>query len=385
MKTYKKILFGLSIAVVSLAITLAPLLVIKPDSAVADHQGPPRQFINSAGTLFNNNLVYTLNGNTITVTINNAFQNGDSVTLTFVDSTPNNTTYEYLTTQHYFCEDQVTFDVGKPAKITFASNPNQQTQTGQLTVYVLTLNASACGEISNRNIAVRNPNPGPNPQPVNTITYNGQTYTQIDPAYPLYALKTSKAPDCYGGSVILRQSATSAIVYSDLVYDASPNFTLTSLVSVLPNNASNALVQLAQNCYFSATANTAGTAITINASGQATCSNPNDPTCTPNTTGQPSCLDANTFSLGWLWCKIFDSIDWFVSHVYAAFEAQLCFKAGESSTDSGVNCDAQTNFLETQDPDKNGVYKAWSTFRIIATSLLVIAMLTMVIATAVRG
>ena len=53
-------------------------------------------------------------------------------------------------------------------------------------------------------------------------------------------------------------------------------------------------------------------------------------------------------------------------------------------------CTSQSSSLIRDDDPKtdfadNGVYRAWSIFRVIATSLLVIAMLTMVIATAVRS
>jgi hypothetical protein len=124
-------------------------------------------------------------------------------------------------------------------------------------------------------------------------------------------------------------------------------------------------------------------------SGELTCGNCSSQGCVWTTNTQTavdansSCLDADTLSLGWIFCKIFQGVDNTVRSFYGLVEDQLCFKAGDSSTNSGVNCDSSgnTNFLSTQPPN-NGVFKAWSTFRVIATSLLVIAMLIMVISQA---
>lgn len=124
-------------------------------------------------------------------------------------------------------------------------------------------------------------------------------------------------------------------------------------------------------------------------SGELTCGNCSSQGCVWTTNDQvavdanSSCLDADTLSLGWIFCKIFQGVDNTVRSFYSLVEDQLCFKAGASSTNSGVNCDSSgnTNFLKTQPPN-NGVFKAWSTFRVIATSLLVIAMLIMVISQA---
>ena len=119
-----------------------------------------------------------------------------------------------------------------------------------------------------------------------------------------------------------------------------------------------------------------------------------DPTATNpppgGTSGEQSCLDApGAFGFGWLFCKVLLGVDSVVKNFFGKVQDLLCFNAGDPSTDSGKSCSG-SNYLRQDDDPKtdfadNGVYRAWSIFRVIATSLLVIAMLTMVIATAVRS
>ncbi|HEX5395334.1 MAG TPA: hypothetical protein VFW52_03235 [Candidatus Saccharimonadales bacterium] len=92
-----------------------------------------------------------------------------------------------------------------------------------------------------------------------------------------------------------------------------------------------------------------------------------------------SCESASLISLEWLFCAVLRGIDGVVRSFYDQVEAQLCVKAGPSTTAGATQCGAGSdNILNDQ------VYSAWSTMRIIASVILVLAMLGMVIAQALN-
>lgn len=120
-------------------------------------------------------------------------------------------------------------------------------------------------------------------------------------------------------------------------------------------------------------------------------SNPTNPDPKdPNNPGEneDNCYTLGSTGLEWFFCAVLAGIDKAVKEFYEEVEDQLCVKAGISTTAGGTDDTGQAinpcgkdsgNYLNE---DTKAI---WSAVRVIATSLLVIAMLVMVIGTAIRG
>jgi hypothetical protein len=96
--------------------------------------------------------------------------------------------------------------------------------------------------------------------------------------------------------------------------------------------------------------------------------------------------------LGWIFCKLLEGIDAAVKSFYEEVEGQLCVKSGLSTTKGGENSAGDaTNVCvsKTDSGPKNyltaDLNKAWSSMRVIATSILVIVMLIGIIGHAAGG
>lgn len=92
-----------------------------------------------------------------------------------------------------------------------------------------------------------------------------------------------------------------------------------------------------------------------------------------------TCESNGTLGLEWIFCPILRGIDKVVNSFYGEVEKQLCFKVGANVTAGDTRCTESVGYLTPKVKD------AWSSIRIIATSLLVIAMLVMVISQALGG
>lgn len=101
------------------------------------------------------------------------------------------------------------------------------------------------------------------------------------------------------------------------------------------------------------------------------------------TTEARTCESNGTLKLEWIFCPILRGIDAAIQQFYNEVEDQLCFKAGPSDTRGAVVC-GDNNVLEAKPTNKGNVKDAWSVMRMIATSLLVIAMLLMVMSQAMN-
>lgn len=116
----------------------------------------------------------------------------------------------------------------------------------------------------------------------------------------------------------------------------------------------------------------------------------NDPDADPSGSGEneDNCYTLGSTGLEWFFCAVLAGIDKAVKEFYEEVEDQLCVKAGISTTAGGTDDTGQAINPCGKDSGNylNDDTKAiWSAVRVIATSLLVIAMLVMVIGTAIRG
>jgi hypothetical protein len=108
-----------------------------------------------------------------------------------------------------------------------------------------------------------------------------------------------------------------------------------------------------------------------------------------NAAPAPSCENNNNSGLEWMICPVLKLIDGAVSQFYGMVEDQLCFRAGVSLTKATADttpCNSAggtIDYLKGKPKGSPGnLYEAWSNMRILATSLLVIAMLAMVLSQA---
>lgn len=101
---------------------------------------------------------------------------------------------------------------------------------------------------------------------------------------------------------------------------------------------------------------------------------------------EPTCEVLDDLGFGWVFCKVLRGIDAVVTTLFDEVDDQLCVKVGKSTTEGGGGQDVcagkdngDTNYLTKE------VKEAWSGMRVIATSILVIAMLIGIVGQAAGG
>lgn len=95
-----------------------------------------------------------------------------------------------------------------------------------------------------------------------------------------------------------------------------------------------------------------------------------------------SCESSFSSGFEWVMCPALDIADSAAGAFNGFIEDQLCINTGASSSAGGVTCGGNSIL---GDQTHQGVKNAWSIFRVLATSLLVIIMLVMVISQAIGG
>lgn len=244
-----------------------------------------------------------------------------------------------------------------------------------------------------------------------TVTYNGQTYTQVSTSYPtVYALDTNINNNCYGGSLLILNKVASkanspvdgTIVSTQLYASGVVGDPISKHAPIPPGfplKASTGTCGTAQNSN--------DVTIKVNNDGSATlagtCSDgikngdetgvdtggrcAQNPNQSSNTT--PTCESNFSFGFEWVFCPALRLADSAAGAFSDFVEGQLCVnttEAGSSgtTTGSGVSCPGSSIYGASTDKP-NGVKTAWTVFKNIASALLVILLLIMVISQAVGG
>ncbi len=111
----------------------------------------------------------------------------------------------------------------------------------------------------------------------------------------------------------------------------------------------------------------------------------------PGGSTTPTCESNLNSSFDWIICPTLRGLDGFTGMLNKFVNDQLCVNTGTSSTAGGETfknrnpCSGSANIYGEQTGKPNGVKTAWSSFKNIATALLVILMLVMVISQAIGG
>ncbi len=367
MKISKKIGLGLASLLLILvgSITLAGKV-----SAVTK----PQNFGSDPSALFNTKFVYK-NGQILATITDISVPNQPSYDLTFVQNGSNK--LEYDSSQKLFCQSNVQI-VAAPAKLTLTKSPAGSSFPGNLDVYVWVQAGSACKHYSaTKTIDNQDTGSGGNTGPPTTLAYNNATYEQIA-GTELYGLNKTKGTDCYGGSVILANSAfSSGTAFVGLEGNGGAVPLQPSFVKA---GASAKTVTLITGCGFKdPAAKTDGYSGSISngklnapvppSGGGGTGTVAEDNSCEASYTGA-------AHTLNWLFCSILEGFDSMFNTIYGVIESQLNICTGKSST-TGQTCG--NNILGPE------VEKSWAVFRDLATALLVIAMLVMVFSQAISA
>lgn len=112
---------------------------------------------------------------------------------------------------------------------------------------------------------------------------------------------------------------------------------------------------------------------------------PPTPTTAPDKGSISDCIASSKIDpLAWIMCPVLYTLDGIIGSLYNGIQDRLCFNTGNAAayaTAGNTKCPGDPLLTDKNGKD-NGIQKAWSSFRVIATSILVIAMLAMVISQA---
>ncbi|HEX5447728.1 MAG TPA: hypothetical protein VFW90_00810 [Candidatus Saccharimonadales bacterium] len=367
-----KILKKVGLVAQILLVFLPTLLLIAPKASAN-----PTPFSNNPFS----GVQYTLKNGKITTTITNISTVPNvpdtNISLTFTDSSPDNTSYVYTSDKLIFCSSKIDPTTNAPATITLSASPSGKSIQGKLSAFTAAEVPTACADRSGT-ITIKNQDSStggkPSPLPAK-LSYNGSTYKLLDQATPLYGLSTSKGSDCYGGSVIIANNAgTEGTAFLGLSTTTSPDDLRQILVRKGQTNKN--LLKFIQGCYFGVKTSysTSGYSGSISG-GKLNAPTPSaaTTTCDPNTQNcdgddTSKCIADGHTSLEWIFCPILTSISKFTDQIINFFQSQLNFYVD--------------GFLPNGDSQ---VKKAWTVIKDLASSILVIVMLIMVISQAAGG
>jgi hypothetical protein len=368
MKTYKKIGTGLAL-LVTLAIGVTSLF-----GGAAGAADRPQQFNNYTGIF--DNVVYTFKGGQIHATLQDTASAGlgastkpQPIALTFSQI---GNTNEYQSDKNLFCKGPVGQDAftGVPAKIKLnGSTKNDPVKATLEKLYTLPVNGSACSTINDKSISINNKDVTPNKFP-DTVTYQGDTYFLIDPAFNIYGKSKDLGTSCYGGTVIIPDASGNGQV------KIFTNLTVTNQLSGLGDPLSKKLIDqkvidpttaagksfsnLISDCYSKDPTGGSDTKSTVKDGVVASASTGGQ----QNPSESDACLNKGFF-LDWLACPLLETID---------------------KTTSGINDLIQAELTTHADEVLNShTRESWSIFSRIATAILVIIMLIMVFSQAIGG